>query len=752
MERILIINKNIKDYIVSVSSSVQSALKKINENKHKIVYIVDGTNHLLGALTDGDVRRWMLTTQNLNLEAEVASVMNSSCFSLNSDSVMSTIEASFSTRITSIPLVDCSGHLISVAEPKASYISIGNKQISEEGPVFIIAEIGNNHQGDISLAKKLVDFAVEAEVDCVKFQMRNVSELYKYIENSDDPSADLGAQYTLDLLSKFELKDDELFEVFDYCKEKGVIPLCTPWDLSSLKKLEDYGMLAYKASSADFTNYELLESLARTGKPLICSTGMTSEAEIQSTVAFLKRKKAQFILLHCNSTYPTPFKDVNLNYLQKLKTTASVITGYSGHERGWAVPIAAVALGAKVIEKHFTLDRSLEGNDHKVSLLPNELNQMVVQLREVEESLGSSVAREATQGELLNREVLAKSLTINCELKAGEVIKRNMIEARSPGQGLQPNRVEELVGRMATRDFRAGDIFFNTDINKGKEKKDSYEFSRPFGIPVRYHDFSSLTENINLDFVEFHLSYKDLDVDISEFVPSNQSISLAVHAPELFPQDHLLDLGSFDFEYRLQSIKETQKVIDHALELSARFPKTDELVVVVNVGGWDSTGFISKVDKLKKYDLVKNSFSRLNLTGVKIAIQTMPPFPWHFGGQSYHNLFLDPDEIKSFCEDTGLSICLDVSHSMMACNYYNWDLYQFVEKISPYIVHMHIVDAKGVDGEGVQIGEGDVDFKRLGAVLLKELPDVQFIPEVWQGHKNKGEGFWNALDYLEKVL
>ena len=226
---------------------------------------------------------------------------------------------------------------------------------------YIIAEVGSNHLGNQKLCFDSITQAKKSGADCVKFQMRNVKNLYRNSGSSNDASADLGTQYTLDLLSKFQLTDEQLFEVFDYCKEKEVLPLCTPWDQDSLQKLEGYGMPAYKVASADFTNYELLEALAKTGKPLICSTGMSSESEISSTVSFLKKKNAQVVLLHCNSTYPTPFKDVHLKYLSRLAKNTNMLVGYSGHERGWSVPIASIALGARVIEKHFTIDRGLEG-------------------------------------------------------------------------------------------------------------------------------------------------------------------------------------------------------------------------------------------------------------------------------------------------------------------------------------------------------------------------------------------------------
>jgi N-acetylneuraminate synthase len=748
----VIFNKNISTYVVSLGASLQEVLVKINQNKHRIGYIVDEKNYLLGSLSDGDVRRWLLANEPLDLSIEAIQLANKPCFSLCIDEHPDVIENAFNERILSIPLVDARGHLVAIAEPRPSYFQIGEKRISKDDPVFIIAEIGNNHQGDVNLAKKMVDLAVEAQVDCVKFQMRNVSKLYRNSGSTLDASADLGAQYTLDLLAKFQLSDDELFEVFDYCKYKGTLPLCTPWDLDSLTKLEKYGMPAYKVASADFTNYELLAALAKTGKPIICSTGMSTETEIQLTVSFLKKSNAQFILLHCNSTYPTPFKDVNLNYLKRLASSTNVLIGYSGHERGWAVPVASVALGAKVIEKHFTIDRGLEGSDHKVSLLPNEFAQMVKQIRQVDEALGHDRPREITQGELLNREVLAKSLIVNRDLAAGEVISVDMIEIKSPGQGLQPNRIQELIGKTTIRDLKKGDFFFESDVTGQFSKKSRYEFNRPYGIPVRYHDYKALIEDVHLDFVEFHLSYRDLEVDLAEYIEPNDELGFAVHAPELFARDHLLDLSSEDESYRNHSVNELKRVVKQTQELQQYFPKTKTPVIVVNAGGWNADGFLSNEIKLQKYARVKESFKQLNLSGVEIAIQTMPPFPWHFGGQSYHNLFLNPYEIRDFCQDTGLKVCFDVSHSMMSCNYYGWDLYEFTKIIGPFNVHMHIVDAKGDDGEGVQIGQGDVDFERLGKLLDQVSPNVQFIPEVWQGHKNRGLGFWSALGYLEKVF
>ncbi|MGH2415145.1 MAG: N-acetylneuraminate synthase family protein, partial [Microcystaceae cyanobacterium] len=416
--------------------------------------------------------------------------------------------------------------------------------------------------GSLELAKKLIEEAVAAGADCAKFQMRSLKNLYHNAGDANDASEDLGSQYTLDLLSRFQLSPQEILAAFDYCKERGILPLCTPWDLESLAILEEYGMLAYKVASADLTNHELLRGLAKTGKPLLCSTGMSTEAEITESVQLLQRLGAMYVLLHCNSTYPAPFKDINLNYLDRLKEMGECPVGYSGHERGSNVAIAAVTKGAKVIEKHFTLDKSLEGNDHKVSLLPEEFKAMVQGIRQTEEALGTATERRLSQGELMNRETLAKSLVINCDLTLGQVITEEMIEVKSPGRGLQPNRKAELIGLQAKRCFKAGDFFFPSDLVQEQVQARHYQFKRPWGLPVRYHDFKALLAKSNPDLLEFHLSYKDLEQDLRQYFDKPYDLDLVVHSPELFSGDHILDLCSLDEDYRQHSIGELQKVIN----------------------------------------------------------------------------------------------------------------------------------------------------------------------------------------------
>lgn len=745
------ISKRISEFLVFETETVFRALEKINSNKNRIVFVVDESGVLVGSFSDGDFRRWLTSAHDFDLRREVGAIAHRNVTSCKITAAISEIEATFSHSIDLVPLVDDYQRLVAVAFKRERGITIGQHVISDTSPSFLIAEIGNNHNGDIGLAKQLVDLAQDAGADCVKFQMRDMHSLYKGGQGRDK-SADLGAQYTLDLLSRFQLSNDELIEVFEYCRRRGLTPLCTPWDVKSLRVLEDYGMEAYKVASADFTNHQLLDELVATGKPLFCSTGMSSEVEIRESVGFLKKRGANFVILHCNSTYPTPFKDVNLNYIKRLQEITGGLIGYSGHERGISVPVAAVTLGAKVIEKHFTIDKGMEGNDHKVSLLPDEFRDMVCMIREVEASFGNDGERIITQGELINRESLAKSLVANCYIGNGQVIEPGMVDVKSPGQGLQPMYLGQLVGKLAKRDMEAGDYFYESDLKEETVEARPYTFNRPFGVPVRYHDYYKLAQKSNFDFVEFHLSYQDMELDLAEFFENTQPIGFAVHSPELFAGDHIMDLASEDDSYRGHSIAELQKVCSITRELKRFFPKTEKPVIVINAGGFSLTKFLPKDARSVLYQRVAKSLAQVDQAGVEIIVQTMPPFPWHFGGQSHHNLFVDPKEIKDFCVKYDYRICYDVSHSMMACSYYKWELSEFTHLVGEHTAHMHVVDALGVDGEGVQIGKGDVDFGELASDLQRHAPNAMFIPEVWQGHKNEGEGFWFALKFLEQYF
>lgn len=750
----MILEYDLDPYIVFTETSIRQALKKIEVQKGRILFAVQEDGRIVGVLTNGDIIRWLIGQDPVDLDCSVASISNKSFLSVAQDEDRGKIEE-YLQKVLYVPLVNHQGRLVAVARRRkpGEGIEIANFTIGETAPTFAIAEIGNNHNGSLDAARQLIDRAIEAGADCAKFQMRDLETLYQNAGRASDVKENLGTQYTLDLLARFQLTVEEMFAAFDYCHQRGILPLCTPWDEASLAALERYGMAAYKVASADLTNHDFLAALARTGKPLICSTGMSAESEIRESVQLLQHLGARYVLLHCNSTYPAPFKDINLNYLDRLRSLGECPVGYSGHERGINVAIAAVARGAKVIEKHFTLDRTLEGNDHKVSLLPDEFRTMVEGIRQVEAALGTDSDRRLSQGEWLNRVNLAKSLVAATDLVPGQIITAEAIAVRSPGRGLQPNRRRELIGKRAKRAIAAGDCFYPSDLATDvRVQARTYRFSRPWGLPVRYHDYRHLLAATNPDLLEFHLSYKDLDEDIDAHFDRQYDLDLVVHSPELFAGDHTLDLCSLDEPYRQHSCRELQRVIEITRRLRPYFTRATRPQIVTNVGGFTFDFHLHQSDRAQLYEILARSLAELDAEGVEILPQTMPPFPWHFGGQRYHNLFVDPGEIAQFCRDRGRRICLDISHSKLACNHYKWSLQAFMETVGPYTTHLHLADAAGTDGEGLPVGTGEVDFVALGQTLARVAPDASFIPEIWQGHENEGEGFWQALERLETYL
>lgn len=748
----MIIRREISPYLITEFGSVRAALLKIDANEDGIIFCVDDQGLLLGVLTDGDLRRWLIATRNADLEQPVGTIINRRCVSAKIDDKPERLGSLLKGSLEVLPLVDRNGCCVAMASKRKPRLDINGRRIGLGYPVYVIAEIGNNHQGSIEMARQLVDEAIKAGADCAKFQMRDLQTLYKTDGKSGDLAEDLGTQYTLDLLSRFQLSRDDLFRVFDYCYERGIQPLCTPWDMPSLEALEQYGLPAYKSASADFTNHEFLRTIAQTGKAMVCSTGMCTDAEIRQSIGVLMQNGAQYALLQCNSTYPAPFKDINLRYMERLRTAGECPVGYSSHDRGINICVAAVTLGACLIEKHFTLDRNLEGNDHRVSLLPGEFTEMVEAIRQVELAMGDGETREVSQGELMNRETLGKSLFVNCDIDIGAPILADMLEVRSPGRGLQPNRKAEIAGKAAIRKLRRGDILYPSDVGEDLARPRAYAFARPFGIPVRYHDIRTLAGLSNFDLLEFHLSYKDLEVDVEPFFDGPLDMDLVVHAPELFAGDHVLDLCSPDDAYRVTSVDQLRRVVEITRGLRQYFKRAARPRIIINAGGFTQDQPLPQARRAQYYDAILDSLSRIDLRDVEIIPQTMPPFPWHFGGQRFQNLFVDGAETRRFCDENGMRMCLDVSHSKLACNHFKWSFDEFMRTVAPVSTHLHIADASGADGEGLQIGEGDVDFPALGRSLRELAPEASFIPEIWQGHKNDGQGFWRALDRLEPHL
>jgi len=345
-------------------------------------------------------------------------------------------------------------------------IEIGTRKIGPQEPCFVIAEAGVNHNGDFALACRLVDAAVAARADAVKFQTFNAERLISRIapkaayqlETTD------GAESQYEMLKRLELSAEDHRRLQAYCVEQGILFLSTPFDEESADFLLNLGLSAFKISSGEVTNLPFLEHLARTGRPLILSTGMSSLAEVEAAVSTMRRAgEGNLAVLHCVSDYPANPADANLRAMHTLAEACQVPVGFSDHTLGWDVTLAAVALGACIIEKHLTLDKNLPGPDHRASLDPEEFRQMMESIRRVESALGDG-CKEPRGSEMRNTPIARKSLHWRAPLPAGEVIAASHLIALRPGTGLPPGRLSALVGKRLSIAVEAGQMVRETDF------------------------------------------------------------------------------------------------------------------------------------------------------------------------------------------------------------------------------------------------------------------------------------------------
>ena len=329
---------------------------------------------------------------------------------------------------------------------------------------LIIAEAGVNHNGSIELAKKLVEKAKEAGVDYIKFQTFKASKLVtKAAKQAEYQQKNIGkegdSQYQM--LKKLELSPEEHEVLIEYCHQLGIKFFSTAFDFDSIDYLHSLNLGLWKIPSGEVTNYPFLKRIAAYNEPTILSTGMCDMEDVRAAVNALYKNglsKENLILLHCNTEYPTPFEDVNLKAMDALRQEFGVEVGYSDHTKGIEVPIAAVALGATVIEKHFTLDRNMEGPDHKASLEPDELKAMVSAIRNIEKAVGGDGTKHVSESEKKNIAIARKSIVAACDIKAGEVFSEQNLTVKRPGNGVSPMRWEEVVGTKSKRDFSEDDL------------------------------------------------------------------------------------------------------------------------------------------------------------------------------------------------------------------------------------------------------------------------------------------------------
>ena len=736
------------------TTPISSVLQLLGDSNYLSVVVVTSDNQLAGIISNGDIIR-NLSTEHSSIDTlKALDLMNKYPTFLPMESHADSIEHLLAKKIRVVPIIDDNHHLVSVAYYGSKSFFISTTNISEaNADIYSIAEIGVNHQGDTEEAISLIRAAHDAGFNAVKFQFRD-DDLYCSRDSFDE---DLSVQYIQDELKRVNLTFEDEVLLVSFAKQLNLHVIVTPFTHKALERATKLNIDALKIASCDLTNIPLIQKCIDTGLPLILSTGMSFEHEIISTASFVSARTSNYIFLHCNSTYPAPPSDINLAYIPRLSEITSNIVGYSSHDGDVSIPLSSISLGARCIEVHITSDKKSIGTDHQASLPVNELKQFVSSISSIALAIGSSKPRVPSQGEVANKFTLSKSLCYAHNFAKNHSLSADDLVLRSPGDGFSYSEILSFLNKPLMRDVQKFSMLSSSDFESPKLIAADSEIEKPqfphanWGIPVRYRDYKSLHNKFNAPVYEFHMSSKDLLLDPSDFVDINNGSNCVVHAIEQYNDGFILDLCSLDDGIRLESVKRLTNLVNHSLRLAEFFPSTANPKIVVNVGGFTSNNFASaslRDSMLKSFDLSVSALKPL-MSSCTLLPQTMPPYPWHQGGRSFHNLCTSVETLKYISSALHGKVCLDISHSYMWCNYTNESFLNYVNSISDLISHVHVSDASRTSQEGLQIGTGHVPIPEIMYTLTNS--EISWIVEIWQGHLCSGKGFSTALQKLSKL-
>ncbi len=634
------------------------------------------------------------------------------------------------------------------AKIKEPYIVVNGRKIGIDYPTYIIGEIGINHNGSVEIAKYLIDLCLKYGADCVKFQLRNFEDLYLQDILENPTLYDQQIYYTIYAQKRAMLSIRDLKFLKEYAENNGLTFLCTPFDKKSVDVLEDLEISAYKIGSPDLTNFPLLKYTCSKKKPILLSTGMSTYSEIEKTVTFLKSQKIDFCLLHCNSTYPAMDEDIHLNFIKTLKKFG-VPVGYSGHERGLAISLAATLYGACIIERHITLDRTMVGPDHAASLGPEGFRRLIRDIKVIKKASGYE-KRYISRGEYFNRNILGKSLVTTCTIKKGDIFTEDMISAKSPAKGISPQYYFDFLGKSAIRNFKLDDYLKLSDI--GEVIKDfSLNPCYNWGFIVRFSDYKNYFP-FKPKIFEFHFTDQDLFTNLDDFFSGPIDAALAVHAPTNWDDD-VLDISSDNQMLQSRSIESIINTIDITRQMSKYFNKQKDKPIKMVLHAPGISRFERIMDNEHLYKNLHDSIQSIDFNGIELLLENLGPFGWYYGGQGFNNIFYNPQEILEFLEKEKLKMTFDTSHAGMYVNSMDKNkitVHQFYNKIKHLVRHVHVADAIGVLGEGLQIGEGIIDFNDFLPELIKT--NVTYLPEIWLGHNHGGRGFRKAINKITEIV
>ena len=464
------LDNNIQDYlangfIIEVEKTVRELLDTLIRNKKQTIYVVASgrSKKCIGVVSYGDLVRWLSSNSNYlgeKIKDQLSLVNMNFAYVRHGTSELTLYD--LLEKFGSIPILndDKTIYKLIYAKKYNEQISIAGSLVSTKSKPFYIAEIGNNHNGDFELARDLVHAAKSSGANAIKFQART-KNLYK------TGTTDLGSEYVNDLVSRFTLDITELEKLSEEARSIGLASIITPFDIEALEAINRSCWDAIKIASVDLVNFQLIQKCKGLSLPLILSTGMSSEQNIVDAYDLVSDHMPGFCFLHCNSTYPSPFSDVHLEFMETLKKIVGPMVGYSGHELGFHVANAAIVKGACIVEKHFTLDKNMIGNDHKVSLLPLEFKKMVILGHQIFEALGRErgPTRNISQGEKINKKTLGKSYIYKRNYECGDLLNASDIIQVPSSEGRRLSTLT-LSGKPFNRNVKKDNLVQESDFWK----------------------------------------------------------------------------------------------------------------------------------------------------------------------------------------------------------------------------------------------------------------------------------------------
>jgi sialic acid synthase SpsE len=602
--------------------------------------------------------------------------------------------------------------------------------------IFIIAEIGINHDGEYKIAEELVKAAALSGVGGIKFQYRNLKNAY-----ANGPRQ-IGDEILLKEITKNYLSPAELISLTEFAHNLNIKAGISFFEENDLDDF-DSDILKFdflKAPSVELTNTILINRMLRLGKPVYVSLGCQNENAIER--AFASFEGDNWVALHCVSNYPVSLHNSKLGYLRRMAEKWPKPFGYSSHDDNWEVCLLAMAMGASVIERHITFDKQAQGLDHSTSSTPDELKKIALFAENMQLILSGNSPRVPNQGELLNLQNLGRSYYAKDTIKPGEILALNKLVFRSPRVGFGKVEMEEFIGRTPVVPIKAGEVLSRSAFEQRTEVPEAaieYARSKKIGIPVRLHDLSSIERKFPVGTYEFHLSFCEVlgALDADQFNSSNQ---YSIHLPDYINSTQLMDPFSLDRQQAQDSHHILKRTVDFAKALQERTGRRVPIVGSFSVVHSDISKF---------YEQHTSLLLGFQDQGVSILPQWLPPIAWYFGGSVKLHALNQKQDVE-YIQKHRLPICMDVCHLLMGDSLHNFGAQSIVETLRPYISHVHIADAKGIDGEGMHFGEGDL--ANLPVIESVIEIDCMKIIEVWQGHLDEGAGFAKALMALSRLF